>query len=87
MDDKAFERLAKLMLQQYDMFSKRVSQMEEHMTNLANKTYERMDAVFKEVVDMRVEQAAHIGSHDRVDEKLEVHGEQLKRLESKSAVV
>lgn len=84
MDDQTFNKIAKLLNNQYDQFNQRVNKLEKYITSLANKTYDRMDAVYKEVVAMRQEQSMHVGSHDRIDEELENHQESLKKLESPS---
>ena len=51
-----------------------------------NRVLTAVDKVLKEVLDVRVEQVAHTGSHMRVDETLAGHDKRIKKLESPSAV-
>jgi N-acetyl-beta-hexosaminidase len=82
-DDKTFSKLAKLLTLQYDQFNNRVGELEKNMTNVSNKTYDRMDAVYKEVLAMRQEQSIHTGSHETINKELEDHEKRIKKLEYK----
>ena len=79
MDDTA---VAKLVNDLYDRFSKRVDELQAYITKLADKTYDRTDAVFKEVLAVRQEQSVHAGAHERINDELEDHEERLKKQES-----
>lgn len=54
----------------------------DEVVSFKNGVYDRLDAIYKEVVSVRVEQAAHAGAHDRIDETLEDHNKRIKKLES-----
>ncbi|MBI2011526.1 hypothetical protein HYS91_02040 [Candidatus Daviesbacteria bacterium] len=55
---------------------------EEMMTKeVGNKILNAVDSVLGEVKAMREEQVMHVGSHQRIDEKLAEHDKRLKNLE------
>jgi hypothetical protein len=49
MDEKMFKKLVEVLNQNYSIFDKRVTDLEDKMTVLANKSYNLMDAVLKKV--------------------------------------
>ena len=71
MNDEQLQKLAELLNQNYHNFDQRVTELEQNMTTLSNKTYERMDSVFKVVVSMRTEQGAHQLQHKDLEERIE----------------
>lgn len=87
MDDNFRNKLVELLTQQYNNFAEAVNDLRERLDKRNDDVFTKMDAVYKEVLIMRQEQAAHIGSHTRVDEQLGDHEKRMKKLESKRAVV
>lgn len=70
MDDKQFKVLVNLLNDQYGKFGKRAEETEKNVANLVDKVYDRMDSVYKEVLDIRTEQAAHQAQHNDTEERL-----------------
>ncbi len=64
----------------------RFDQITAHVDETHNDAMTKMDAVYKEVLDMRQEQAMHTGAHQRVDETIDEHDRRIKRLESPTSV-
>jgi hypothetical protein len=60
---------------EFDKLNKRVDSLE---TYVKGPIFTNLDKTYKEVLDMRTEQAAHQSQHDRVEKK-------LKKLEGPSA--
>lgn len=78
------DRLFKLINQHYDDLSRKIDSYKAEIDKFKDKVYDRMDAVFKEVLAVRQEQAVHAGSHERINDELDDHENRLKKLESPS---
>ena len=78
------DRLFKLINQQYEELSKKIDSYKAEIDKFKDKVYDRMDAVFKEVLAVRQEQSVHAGAHERINDELEDHEERLKKQESHS---
>lgn len=78
------EGLFKLINQQYGELSKKIDSYKAEIDKFKDKVYDRMDAVYKEVLAVRLEQSVHTGSHERIDDDLENHEKRLKKIESPS---
>lgn len=87
MDEKQWNKLIQMLSEQYNNFTKAITDLRQRLDARNDDVFTKMDAVYKEVLDMRTEQAAHTDSHARVDEQLEDHKQRLKKLESKRVVV
>lgn len=75
-------KIIQLMNHQFDELVKRIDGYKNEIDKFKDKVYDRMDAVYKEVVSMRLEQSMHTGSHERINDDLEDHDRRLKKLES-----
>lgn len=58
------------------------SDLEGEIDSLKSSVFTRMDAVYKEVVDMRQEQSAHFQQHEDNEETLKNHESRLHKIES-----
>ncbi|EKD91548.1 MAG: hypothetical protein ACD_30C00002G0045 [uncultured bacterium] len=87
MDEKLWNKLVKLLDQQYVRFSSRIDKLEQKVVSRNDDVFNKMDAVYKEVLDVRQEQIMHTGSHMRIDEDLEENKRKIKKLESKRVIV
>lgn len=79
------QRTLKFLTEQFDNIRREVQSYNKEIADFKNGVYDKMDAVYKEVLAVRDEQTAHAGSHERVDEELKNHATRLKNLESPPA--
>ncbi len=80
MDDKLF----KLLNQQYEDIVRKIDSYKAEIDQFKNKVYDRMDVVYKEVVNVRLEQSMHTGNHMRISDELKDHEKRIEKLESPS---
>ena len=84
--DQRFEGLLEAFTKEVWRLDKKIDLYRAEIVEFKNGVYDKMDEVYKEVLDMRTEQAMHTGSHQRIDDELAEHDKRIKKLESSPAV-
>ncbi len=83
--DQKFNNLVETFVKEVLRLDKKIDTYREEVVEFKSGVYDKMDKVYKEVLDMRTEQTMHTGFHQRLDESLEDHEGRIQKLESPTA--
>lgn len=80
--EEKLDKIIDYMVKQFGEVRKELHQVREEAAEFRSEIWGHIDSVYKEVLTVRQEQAAHTGSHIRISDSVEDHEKRLKKLES-----
>ena len=79
------KRQMDFMLEQFEKIQKQFTEMNEHIVEFKNGTYDKMDAVYKEVLAFRGEEVMHQAGQVRLQDSVDDHEKRIRKLEKPHA--